>query len=405
MTVSDTELVVVVDEHKVILASQDYRGPSGTVAVDRCRRDLDVQVRSARTGEVVRTTTLAGADPHPFTPTVAVGTREILGKPVPYQDLEDWLACEVGLGACLRPLRTLEGHSHSVECVAYSPDGQTLASGSKDATVRLWRLSDGAMLRTLEGPEDDVIAVAFSPDGQTLAASSRDGTVHLWSVSDGALLYVLEVDAAPISISLSFAPDGQTLATGSTDNTVRFWRVSDGNLLATLEGHTEFVNSVAFSPDGQTLASASYDHTVRLWRVRDGALLNTLAGHDESVASVAFSPDGLILATGSWDDTVRLWEVSSGSLLYTYKEHTYAVRRVLFSPDGQTVASYEDPYVGGPVVHLWRLADGTVLHKLGFGDAVESAEDIAFSPDWQTLALASPEWAVQIWQIDGLPWE
>jgi len=87
------------------------------------------------------------------------------------------------------------------------------------------------------------------------------------------------------------------------------WRVSDGRLLRTLEGHTDWVNSVTFSPDGQTLASGSRDSPIRLWRASDGALLRTLKGHTSDVNSVAFSPDGLWLASGNLDGTISLWGV------------------------------------------------------------------------------------------------
>jgi len=236
-----------------------------------------------------------------------------------------------------------------VRSVAFSPDGQTLVSGSWK-TVRLWRVADGTLLRTLEGHTDWVRSVAFSPDGRLLASGSIDGTVRLWRVSDGALLRTLEGHTDWVE-SVAFSPDGQTLASGAADTTVRLWRAADGTLLRTLEGHTDWVRSVAFSPDGQTLASGSDDHTVRLWRAADGALLRTLEGHTGSVTSVAFSPDGQTLASGSVDGTVRLWGVSDGALLRTLEGHTDWVRSVAFSPDGRLLSSGS----GDGTVRLWGV--------------------------------------------------
>jgi WD40 repeat protein len=248
---------------------------------------------------------------------------------------------------------------------AFSPDGAILALGSFDGAVRLVRVSDGVWLRTLSGHTGSVNSVAFSPDGTRLASGSSDNTVRLWRVSDGTHLRTLPGHTGSVN-SVAFSPDGTTLASGSSDNTVRLWRVSDGTHLRTLPGHTGSVNSVAFSPDGTRLASGSSDNTVRLWRVSDGASLRTLSGHTDWVLTVAFSPDGTTLASGSWDNTVRLWRVSDGTHLRTLSGHTDRVVAAAFSPDGSRL--YTTDYDG--ILH-WRLFDGRLVRVVRFLNGIQ----------------------------------
>jgi len=168
----------------------------------------------------------------------------------------------------------------SISQVAYSPDGKWLAVGTSSA-IYLYDAQSQEQIRIIE-VNSPVRSVAISPDGTTLASGSTDDIVRLWRVSDGTLLNNLAGHTDDV-ISVSISPDGTMLASGSTDDTVRLWRVSDGSLINSLAGHRREVHSVALSPDGTTLASASEDGTVRLWRVSDGHLVNSLVGHTGSV--------------------------------------------------------------------------------------------------------------------------
>ncbi|MGB3420273.1 MAG: hypothetical protein WBA52_07530 [Dolichospermum sp.] len=246
---------------------------------------------------------------------------------------------------------TLTGHSESVISVAYSPDGQTLASGSYDKTIKLWDVKTGNLLQTLKGHSELVWSVAYSPDGQTLASGSSDRTIKLWNVKTGKLLQTLTLTSPTDSVWLvAYSPDSQTLASGS-DDTIKLWNLKTGKLLQTLTGHSSLVISVAYSPDGQTLASGSDDNTIKLWNVKTGKLLQTLTGHSSRVRSVAYSPDGQTLASGSADNTIKLWNVNTGNLLQTLEGHSDLVRSVAYSRDGQTLASGS----GDNTIKIWRL--------------------------------------------------
>lgn len=294
---------------------------------------------------------------------------------------------------CGSLIRTFEGHTDEVDSVAFAPDGATLASGSWDRTIRIWRVADGSLLQTLVGHGKVVTALAFSPDGTKLASGAEENSLRLWQVADGSLLHILEGHTDRV-LTVAFAPDGMTVASGAVDRTVRLWQVTDGTLQRTLEGHLDTVESVSFSPDGTILASGSWDHTVRLWQVADGTLLRTLEGHTDDVKSVAFAFDGVTLASASGDGTVRLWQVADGSQEGILAGYLDWVEEIAFSPDGRTLAAA----VLDNTVWLWRVKDGVLLRNLRHPNPVRS---IAFSPDGTILASGSQR-EVRLWRmVDG----
>ena len=247
---------------------------------------------------------------------------------------------------------TLTGHTNNVQNVVFSPDGRTLASGSWDGTLRLWDVATGTVQHTLTGRTGHVAQGAFSPDGKTLAGS-RSEEIHLLDVAKGETRHTLTGPSYVINVA--FSPDGRTLASGSNDKTIRLWDVQTGHLRATLTGHTEAPKGVVFSPDGTTLISTSRDGTIRVWDVRNGKLVKVLGVPCTATSGPAMSPDGRFIAVGDGWHRILLIDPTAEKIIGSFPGHERATLVVAINPDGTTLASGSSD---GTVI-LWDLTPFT----------------------------------------------
>ena len=216
-----------------------------------------------------------------------------------------------------------------------------------------------------------VISVAFSPGGSLLASGSIDATVKLWDVSSRELIDTFTGHPGGVA-SVAFSADGSLLASGCY-GTVKLWDIFSRQSLGTLTGHLDWVYSVAFSPSGSLLASGSADATVKLWDVSSLQLDDTLTGHTEGVLSVAFSPDGSLLTSGSWDGTILMWAMEP-SYEMQMEPGWYLISLPLQPPDphpGAVLASIDTKYSS---VWAYDSYAGWSVYAPGFSSDLLSME-------------------------------
>lgn len=363
------------------------------------------------------------------------------------------LAIASGIGVWLydvatrREITLLTEHTSVVDRLAFSADGRTFASGSKDGTILLWGYnsadgSTGVQTRlTVERGELSGLNLAFSPDGRTLASGTgdaiqfwdtitgeqksaitsfstflsfspdgttiivcvdREGTIGLWNPITGEHKKMIPGPinrvAGDISrvVSVALSPNGKTIAIGSSDGRIYLRDLDTIENKITLSGHKRQVWSLAFSSDGKTLVSGSIDQTIRLWDVNTGEQKKTLTGHTNWVRSVALRPDGKTISSASSDGTIRFWDADTGSFQNTITGYRSGAE-IRFSTNGQTIMiGY-----GDGAIRFWDANTGQhIKTDNAFRDAMSSGavRNISFTPDGKTLAWGDA--GMRLWDAD-----
>jgi dipeptidyl aminopeptidase/acylaminoacyl peptidase len=203
-----------------------------------------------------------------------------------------------------RLLFTTTGQSW-VDRVAFSPDARRLATAGQPG-IKIWEAATGKLLATFQSQRGWESTVAFSPDGNDLASGNIEKIVTIWDPATGRQRRSIRGHTGAIH-TVAYSPDGKRLASASVDKTVRIWDPATGRELMCLTGHAGPVHTVAFSPNGRLLVTASSDRTARLWDSGSGRELLSLDGMTMPVYCAVFSNDGRRLAATANDGQVLIW--------------------------------------------------------------------------------------------------
>jgi WD40 repeat protein len=279
-------------------------------------------------------------------------------------------------------------HSSEPRIAAFRPDGQVVATGHNDGSVKLWDAVDGHLRVELRSSKHPILGVAFSPDGKTLATGSVDDILQLWDAATAKPIGKPFPHRGQV-YALTWAPNSQGIVTGAANGTVQFWDIATGQLRRSLT-HPTTVFAVAFSPEGRTLATGCGDRAARLWDAATGQLVGNLLPHQGAVQSVGLSPDGKVVATAGEDGLVRLWDVAPSQVALPHRTWVYAGT---FSPDGHTALTGS----GDSRALLWDVSSGKPLGPpLEHPDGVRA---VAFRPDGQGLFTGCGNGQLWRWEL------
>jgi WD40 repeat protein len=308
------------------------------------------------------------------------------------------------------PLAELPGHKLWLEAVQFTPDGTSLitAGGAlgQPGEIRLW---DTAGLRpkvVLGGHTSSITCGQFSPDGLRFATGSADTTVVVWDVTkaiggDASAKIVLKGHKGLVR-NLVWSKSGDRLVSCAEDGVVIVWDPSKSEPLLTIAAHDRPVYGVAFSPDGLSIATAAGDWKnrkkgeVRIWDAKKGTELFRLPDTEFSAWGAVFTSDGKLITAHQEEAAVRIFDLKTKQVARTLTSPT-AARGLAISSDGKYVGITSQ---SNGLVKLWQTGAWRESHEVT-GHPGKAVFTIEFAKDGQTVLSAGGDGAVMIWKIPG----
>ncbi|PJF18991.1 hypothetical protein PSACC_01201 [Paramicrosporidium saccamoebae] len=297
-----------------------------------------------------------------------------------------------------------QGHALAMTSLDYSPDGQTIVTGSADGRVKLWHASSGLCYATFAEHTASVTAVEFSAkSGKIVVSAASDGTVRAYDMLRYRNFRTFTTPTPVQFMSLAIDPSGEVVAAGTFDTFEIFlWSMQTGQLLEIIAGHTAPISALSFDPLGHRLASASWDRTVRLWDVFQRDKNMQSLDHSAEVTAVTFRPDGAEVVACTLAGEIVTWDVELATVTGVIEARrdvadkpltSCALKSVCYSPDGTWLL------VSGsfPFIALYDVANKVLLRrypltKMRRGQSVEmNVPSVKMAPTNRAFAALSPD--------------
>ena len=291
----------------------------------------------------------------------------------------------------------LKGHTDTIACSTFSPDGKHIASGAEDRTIRIWDAQTGSpVLEPLKMHTKTILCIAYSPDGSQIASGDQAFIIMLWDATSGQVVArPFKGHTGPV-FSVSFSPDGRQIASGAHDQTIRIWDIQTGASVV-LNGHTDQVHSVIFTADGKRIISGSLDMTVRIWDINLRRLVHAPLTDSGGIHFVGLSPDEKMVVAGGWNGSMCTWNIETGTLVsqpsQQHAEGSMAVKFVAkstfsaVSPDGNWVVKNAAKDDKGTPVEVWNTNTGKLVAT--FPTDSHLIQSVTFSPDSKCILFST----------------